>query len=50
VTAVGDDWQVTERGGRTWTVGVTAYADGVRPESCGKESKPVIRYAATLIA
>jgi hypothetical protein len=50
VTPVGDDWQVTERGGRTWTVGVTAYADGERPESCGKESKPVTRYAATLIA
>jgi hypothetical protein len=29
-------------------VRVTAYEDGERPESCGKESKPVIRYVATV--
>jgi hypothetical protein len=42
-------WRVTHRDGRAWTVGVTAYDEGERPESCGKESKPVTRYAATLV-
>jgi hypothetical protein len=43
------DWQVAHRDGRAWTVRVTTYDDGERPESCGKESKPVARYAATLV-
>ena len=50
VTAVGPDWRVSHRDGRRWTVGVTAYDDGERPESCGKEAKPVTRYRAEVRA
>jgi hypothetical protein len=49
LSAAGSDWLVSHRDGRRWTVAVTAYEDGRRPESCGKESKPVTRYAATLV-
>jgi hypothetical protein len=49
VTAADDDWQVRHRDGRRWRVRVTARPDGDRPESCGKESKPVTRYRVTLV-
>jgi hypothetical protein len=42
------DWLVTHRDGRRWQVGVTAHVDGERPESCGKDAKPVTRYAVTV--
>jgi len=42
--AIGSDWLVSHRDGRAWQVSVTAYDEGERPESCGKESKPVARY------
>ncbi|RNM16063.1 sucrase ferredoxin [Nocardioides pocheonensis] len=47
----GDDgsWQVSHRDGRRWTVTVTAYDEGERPESCGKESKPVTRFHAEIL-
>jgi hypothetical protein len=48
VSAIGVDWLVSHRDGRAWQVGVTAYDEGERPESCGKESKPVTRYVASL--
>lgn len=48
VSAADDDWLVRHRDGRSWQVGVTTYQDGDRPESCGKESKPVTRYRVTL--
>jgi hypothetical protein len=50
VSAAGADWLVSHRDGRIWRVALTAYDDGERPESCGKESKPVTRYAATVVA
>lgn len=50
VTASGADWLVSHQDGRTWTVQVTAYEDGERPESCGKASKPVTRRSATVVA
>jgi hypothetical protein len=50
VDAVAEDWLVSHRDGRTWTVSVTAYDAGERPESCGKDPKPVTRYAATVLA
>ena len=43
VRAAGTDWQVDHRDGRSWTVSVSAYEDGERPESCGKAAKPVVR-------
>jgi hypothetical protein len=43
-------WVVTHRDGRAWTVRVTAYEEGQRPESCGKDAKPVVRYAAEVVA
>lgn len=49
VAAAGGDWHVTHRDGRAWRVSVTAYDDGDRPESCGKESKPVTRYAVAVV-
>jgi hypothetical protein len=49
VAAAGADWQVSHRDGRTWQVALKAYVEGERPESCGKESKPVTRYAATVV-
>lgn len=48
VAVAGPEWLVSHRDGRRWTVAVTAYDDGERPESCGKQPKPVTRYAATL--
>jgi hypothetical protein len=30
-------------------VSVTAYEEGERPESCGKDSKPVTRFRAALV-
>jgi hypothetical protein len=44
-----DDWAVSHRDGRRWTVRVTAYAEGERPESCGKQALPVTRYRAALL-
>jgi hypothetical protein len=49
VEPVGPDWRVSHRDGRAWTVAVTAYDEGHRPESCGKESKPVVRHRAALV-
>jgi hypothetical protein len=49
VSTAGADWLVSHRDGRTWRVALTAYGEGDRPESCGKESKPVTRYAATVV-
>jgi hypothetical protein len=49
VAPAGDHWCVTGPGGQAWTVVVTPYDDGERPESCGKEGKPVRRYAAALV-
>jgi hypothetical protein len=49
VTADGPAWQVSHRDGRTWQVALAAYDEGERPESCGKESNPVTRYAATVV-
>lgn len=42
-------WQVSHRDGRSWTVSVTAYDEGERPESCGKASKPVTRFHAEIL-
>jgi hypothetical protein len=50
VTASAADWLVSHQDARTWTVRVTAYEDGERPESCGKVSKPVTRRNATVVA
>lgn len=49
VSSLGSDWQVSHRDGRHWHVAVTAYDDGERPESCGKDSKPITKYAAALV-
>jgi hypothetical protein len=49
VTAAGPDWLVSHRDGRRWTVAVTAYDEGERPESCGKQALPVTRYHAALV-
>jgi hypothetical protein len=49
VTGADADWVVSHRDGRQWRITVTAYVDGDRPESCGKASKPVTRYAASLL-
>jgi hypothetical protein len=49
VTGEGSSWQVSHRDGRVWRVSVTAYDEGERPESCGKESKPVTRYAVAVV-
>jgi hypothetical protein len=49
VAAAGSDWSVSHHDGRRWTVAVTAYDDGERPESCGKPAKPVTRYRAVLV-
>lgn len=42
------EWTVSHRDGRRWRVGVTAYVDGERPESCGKATKPVTRHSVTV--
>ena len=44
-----DGWRVRHRDGRSWWVAVTATEAGERPESCGKEPKPVKRYRARVI-
>lgn len=49
VSATGPRWLVSHRDGREWAVAVTTYEDGERPESCGKEAKPLRRYVATLV-
>lgn len=42
-------WRVTHRDGRWWDVAVSAYAAGDRPESCGKDPKPITRHRATVL-
>jgi hypothetical protein len=49
VTAAGADWLVTHRDNRRWTVTVTSHESGERPESCGKDAKPITRYVATAV-
>jgi hypothetical protein len=44
-----DAWRVRHRDGRSWWVAVTASKSGERPESCGKESKPVKRFEARIV-
>ena len=50
VVPAGERWVVSHRDGRSWTVGVTAYPEGERPESCGKSAKLVTRYVAEVVA
>jgi hypothetical protein len=50
ISGSGSLWSVRHRGGRRWQVVVTAYDAGERPESCGKEPKPLTRYTAVLAA
>ena len=45
-----DAWRVRHRDGRSWWVAVGASESGERPESCGKESKPVKRYQARTVS
>jgi hypothetical protein len=49
VARVGADWLVSHRDGRAWLNAVTTYDDGERPESCGKESKPIPRHVVTVL-
>ncbi len=42
-----DGWEVAHRDGRRWRCTSRIYEEGERPESCGKDAKPVTRYAAT---
>jgi hypothetical protein len=44
-----DAWRVRHRDGRSWWVAVSVTESGERPESCGKESKPVPRYQARIV-
>ena len=44
-----DAWRVRHCDGRSWWVAVTASESGERPESCGKDPKPVKRYRARVI-
>ncbi|MFL6108476.1 MAG: sucrase ferredoxin [Marmoricola sp.] len=44
-----DAWRVRHRDGRSWWVAVSASEAGERPESCGKESKPVKRFQARVV-
>jgi len=44
-----DAWRVRHRDGRSWWVAVKASESGERPESCGKDAKPVPRYDARTI-
>lgn len=44
-----DAWRVRHRDGRSWWVAVSASTSGERPESCGKEAKPVTRYQARIV-
>jgi len=48
VSGSGREWSVSHRDGRRWQVGVTAYDDGERPESCGKDARSVTRYTAVI--
>lgn len=49
VSDSGGVWSVTHRDGRRWEVVVTAYAEGERPESCGKDARPVTRHTAVIV-
>jgi hypothetical protein len=49
VVSAGPHCTVSHRDGRTWTVAVTAYEEGERPESCGKAVKPVTRHRAHVV-
>jgi hypothetical protein len=49
VSGADTEWLVSHRDGRTWRVSVTAYQDGERPESCGKDSKPVTRHQVSVL-
>lgn len=44
-----DAWRVRHRDGRSWWVAVSVTESGERPESCGKEAKPVKRYQARIV-
>lgn len=44
-----DAWSVRHRDGRRWWVAVTSSTSGERQESCGKDAKPVTRYAARIV-
>jgi hypothetical protein len=44
-----DAWRVRHRDGRSWWVAVKASESGERPESCGKDAKPITRYQATTV-
>lgn len=44
-----DAWSVRHRDGRRWWVAVTATESGERPESCGKDAKPVQRFEARTV-
>jgi hypothetical protein len=48
VSRSGQEWSVNHRDGRRWQVGVTAYDEGERPESCGKDVTSVTRYTAVI--
>ena len=49
VSGADAQWLVSHRDGRTWQVEVATHTDGERPESCGKDAKPVTRYTATVV-
>jgi hypothetical protein len=49
VAAAEADWLVSHRDGRRWRVSVTAYQDGERPESCGKDALPVTRHDVSVL-
>ncbi len=44
-----DAWSVRHRDGRRWWVAVSSYDDGERPESCGKDAKPIRRWTARTV-
>lgn len=44
-----DAWRVRHRDGRSWWVAVSSSESGERPESCGKDAKPVTRYQARVV-
>jgi hypothetical protein len=48
VSGSGLEWSVSHRDGRRWQVCVTAYDEGERSESCGKEARSITRYAAVI--
>lgn len=48
VSAAEADWVVSHRDGRRWQVSVTAYLHGERPESCGKDAKPITWHAVAV--